>query len=42
MLRLLASTEALRQEVQVGIDQAERGEVIDHGILSVVYGVLKL
>ncbi|TWU21968.1 ribbon-helix-helix domain-containing protein [Bythopirellula polymerisocia] len=29
-VRLLASTEALRQEVQLGIEQADRGEVIDH------------
>ena len=29
-IRLLASSEKLRQEVQVGIDQADRGELIDH------------
>ncbi|HRX79763.1 MAG: CopG family transcriptional regulator [Planctomycetaceae bacterium] len=29
-VRLLASTERLRQQVQVGIDQADRGELIDH------------
>ena len=29
-VRLLASTERLRQEVQVGIEQADRGEVVDH------------
>ncbi len=29
-IRLLASSEKLRQEVQVGKDQADRGELIDH------------
>lgn len=29
-IRLLASTEKMRQEIQVGIDQADRGELIDH------------
>lgn len=29
-VRLLASTEELRQEVQIGIDEADRGELIDH------------
>jgi antitoxin ParD1/3/4 len=29
-LRLLASNEKLRQEIQLGIDQADRGEVYDH------------
>lgn len=29
-VRLLATTEKLRQKVQVGIEQADRGDVIDH------------
>ena len=29
-VRLLATTELLRQEVQVGIEQADRGDVLDH------------
>jgi antitoxin ParD1/3/4 len=29
-IRLLASNERLRREVQLGIDQADRGEVHDH------------
>jgi|CXWL01.1.fsa_nt_gi putative addiction module CopG family antidote len=29
-VRLLASTEKLRQQVQVGIEQADRGDVVDH------------
>ena len=29
-IRLLASNERLRQEIQIGIDQADRGEVYDH------------
>jgi antitoxin ParD1/3/4 len=29
-IRLLVSRERLRQQVQVGIDQADRGEVTDH------------
>ncbi len=29
-IRLVVSNEKLRQEIQVGIDQAERGEIYDH------------
>lgn len=29
-IRLLVSNEKLRQEIQVGIDQADRGELFDH------------
>lgn len=29
-IRLLASSEKLRQEIEVGINQAERNEVCDH------------
>ena len=29
-IRLLASSEQLRQQVQIGIEQADRGEVIEH------------
>lgn len=29
-LRLLASQEKLREQIQVGIDQADRGELRDH------------
>ena len=29
-VRLLASTERLRQQVQVGIEQADRGDMVDH------------
>jgi putative addiction module CopG family antidote len=29
-VRLLAATERLRSQVQIGIDQAERGDVHDH------------
>jgi antitoxin ParD1/3/4 len=29
-IRLLVSNERLRQEIQIGIDQADRGEVYDH------------
>ena len=29
-IRLLASNERLRQEIQAGIDQADRGELFDH------------
>ena len=29
-IRLLVSNEKLRQEIQVGIDQADRGEAHDH------------
>lgn len=29
-IRLLASNERLRQQVQEGIEQADRGDVIDH------------
>jgi antitoxin ParD1/3/4 len=29
-IRLLVSTEKLREAVQVGIDQADRGELLDH------------
>ena len=29
-IRLLASNEKLRREIQVGIEQADRGELIDH------------
>jgi len=29
-VRLLASQERLRQQVEVGIEQADRGEVVDH------------
>lgn len=29
-IRLLASNEKLRQEIQLGIDQADRGELFDH------------
>lgn len=29
-IRLLASNEQLRQQVQTGIEQAENGEVLDH------------
>ena len=29
-IRLLASNEKLRQEIQTGIEQADRGEVVDH------------
>ena len=29
-IRLLASNEKLRQEIQVGIEQADRSELIDH------------
>jgi antitoxin ParD1/3/4 len=29
-IRLLASTEELRQQIQIGIEQADRGDVIDH------------
>ncbi len=29
-IRLLASNEKLRLEIQVGIDQADRGELFDH------------
>lgn len=37
-IRLLASNEKLRREVQVGIQQADRGELIDH---DTVFGQLK-
>jgi antitoxin ParD1/3/4 len=29
-IRLLASKERLKQEVQIGIQQADRGDVVDH------------
>jgi antitoxin ParD1/3/4 len=29
-IRLLASQERLKQEIQVGIQQADRGDVVDH------------
>ncbi len=29
-IRLLASTERLRHEVQAGVQQADRGELVDH------------
>ncbi len=29
-VRLLATTEIIRQKVQVGIEQADRGDVLDH------------
>ncbi len=29
-IRLLVSEEKLRQEIQLGIDQADRGELVDH------------
>jgi putative addiction module CopG family antidote len=29
-IRLLASSEQLRKQVQIGIEQADRGEVIEH------------
>lgn len=29
-IRMLASAEKLRADVQVGIDQADRGELVDH------------
>ncbi len=29
-VRLLASQERLRQQIEVGIEQADRGEVVDH------------
>ena len=29
-IRLLVSNERLRQEIQIGIDQADRGEVYEH------------
>ncbi len=29
-VRRLVSSEKLREQVQVGIDQADRGEVVDH------------
>ncbi len=35
-VRLLVSTEALRQKVQVGIEQANRGELLDHDTVFVV------
>ena len=37
-IRLLVSNEKLRQEIQVGIDQADCGEVHDH---DTVFGQLK-
>ncbi len=32
-IRLLVSNEKLRQEIQIGIDQADRGEMYDHDTL---------
>ena len=32
-IRLLASNERLRQQIQEGVDQADRGDVIDHDTL---------
>lgn len=29
-VQMLAATERLRQEVQLGIEQADRGELVDH------------
>jgi len=29
-IRLLASSEQLRQQVQVGVEQADNGELVDH------------
>ena len=37
-LRLLVSSERLRQQVQEGIDQADRGELVDH---DTVFGQLR-
>ncbi|NOY42255.1 MAG: CopG family transcriptional regulator [Planctomycetes bacterium] len=37
-LRLLVSSERLRQQVQEGIEQADRGELIDH---DTVFGQLR-
>jgi antitoxin ParD1/3/4 len=37
-LRLLVSSERLSQQVQVGIDQADRGELVDH---ETVFGQLR-
>jgi len=37
-LRLLVSSERLSQQVQVGIDQADRGELVDH---DTVFGQLR-
>jgi len=37
-LRLLVSSERLRQQVQVGIEQADRGELVDH---VTVFGQLR-
>jgi antitoxin ParD1/3/4 len=37
-IRLLAYNEKLRREVQVGLEQADRGELIDH---DTVFGQLK-
>ena len=38
-IRLLASTEQLRQEIQVGIDQADSGDLHAH---DTVFGQLKV
>jgi len=37
-LRLLVSSERLRQQVQEGIEQADRGELVDH---DTVFGQLR-
>jgi len=37
-LRLLVSSERLSQQVQIGIDQADRGELVDH---DTVFGQLR-
>ncbi len=37
-VRLLASQERLRQQVEIGIEQADRGEVADH---DTVFGHLR-
>ena len=37
-LRLLVSSERLRQQVEQGIEQAERGELVDH---DTVFGQLR-
>lgn len=37
-VRMLASHERLRQEVEIGIEQADRGEVVEH---DTVFGHLR-
>lgn len=38
-VRMLAASEKLRQQVQVGIEQADRGELLEH---EVVFGRLRM